>query len=141
MTGTVFIIDDDAGMRRSLRRLLRAEGIPAEDFNSARAYLEREPFDGVGCILLDINMPGISGIELQAQLADTGYDIPIIFLTGYGNIPMSVEAMKRGALDFLTKPVDEAGIDSALNKIEAVLAETVKQVLVVEEEYLPELLD
>ena len=110
MTATVFIIDDDDAMRKSLRRLLRAENIPAEDFNSAQGYLDREYFDGVGCILLDINMPGISGIELQAQLVALGNDLPVIFLTGYGNIPLSVEAMKQGALDFLTKPVDEADL-------------------------------
>ncbi|MBT8039485.1 MAG: response regulator transcription factor [Xanthomonadales bacterium] len=107
MKQTVFIIDDDASIRKSLGRLLRASDLVTEDFPSAERYLERAPYDGVGCILLDVNMPGISGIELQTQLMDSGRDLPIIFLTGYGNISMSVNAMKRGALDFLTKPVSE----------------------------------
>ena len=110
MEPTVFIIDDDDAMRKSIGRLLRAEEIRSESFSSARDYLARERYDGVGCILLDINMPDISGIELQAQLVDTGAELPIIFLTGYGNVPTSVEAMKRGAIDFLTKPVDEADL-------------------------------
>lgn len=111
---TVFIIDDDDATRKSLGRLLRAEDIQAESFSSARDYLARPHYDGIGCILLDVNMPELSGIELQAQLVDLGEEIPIIFLTGYGNIPLSVEAMKRGALDFLTKPVDEADLLPAI---------------------------
>lgn len=114
--GTVFIIDDDRAMRTSLARLLRAEIIRTEEFSSAREYLEREKYDGVGCILLDVNMPGISGVQLQAQLVASGRDLPIIFLTGYGNISMSVQAMKRGALDFLTKPVDEADLLPAVKQ-------------------------
>jgi FixJ family two-component response regulator len=116
MMATVFIIDDDDATRRSLGRLLRAEEIRTEDFSSARDYLAREHYDGVGCILLDVNMPDISGIELQSQLVESGEELPIIFLTGYGNIPTSVEAMKRGALDFLTKPVDEADLLPAIRQ-------------------------
>ena len=107
MKETVFIVDDDASVRRSLRRLLRASGLQAEDFSSAESYLERTTYDAVGCILLDVNMSGISGIELQAQLLGSDRDLPIIFLTGCGSISMSVEAMKNGAVDFLTKPVSE----------------------------------
>ncbi|NNJ80044.1 MAG: response regulator transcription factor [Xanthomonadales bacterium] len=103
----MFIVDDDASMRKSVSRLLLANGIANESFPSARDYLGRASYDGIGCILLDVNMPDISGIELQTRLVDQGGDIPIIFLTGYGNISMSVEAMKQGALDFLTKPVSE----------------------------------
>lgn len=116
MEATVFIIDDDDAMRKSIGRLLRAEDIRSESFSSARDYLAREHYDGVGCILLDVNMPDISGIELQAKLVDSGAELPIIFLTGYGNIPTSVEAMKRGALDFLTKPVDEADLLPAISQ-------------------------
>lgn len=116
MKATVFIIDDDDALRKSLCRLLRAEDIPNEDFSSAQDYLDRRTYDGVGCILLDINMPGIGGIELQKRLAMRGNDLPVIFLTGYGSIPMSVEAMKRGALDFLTKPVDEADLLPAIKR-------------------------
>jgi FixJ family two-component response regulator len=108
MTGTVFIIDDDASVRRSLSRLMRSEGLATERFPNASAYLEREAYGGVGCILLDINMPEMSGMELQARLADQGQSLPIVFLTGHGDVAVSVMAMKRGALDFLTKPVDEA---------------------------------
>jgi FixJ family two-component response regulator len=107
---TVFIIDDDDSVRQSLERLLRAEGIRSESFDSARRYLARDPYDGIGCLLLDVAMPGTSGIELQVQLAAQQRDLPIIFLTGHGDIPMSVQAMKRGAFDFLTKPVDESDL-------------------------------
>lgn len=110
MNTTVFIVDDDASVRKSLSRLLRSEGIQAESFDSAAAYLSWDLHDGVGCILLDINMPGMSGIELQAQLVSQGHHLPILFLTGHGDISTSVLAMKRGALDFLTKPVDESDL-------------------------------
>ncbi len=113
---TVFIIDDDASVRKSLSRLLRAEDILTEDFGSARAYLDRAGYDGVGCILLDVDMPEINGIELHKRLVEQGNALPVIFLTGHGNIPMSVQAMKRGALDFLTKPVDEADLLSAVRQ-------------------------
>lgn len=106
MNDMVFIIDDDASMRKSLERLLQASDMATETFDSARGYLERACYEGTGCIILDVNMPEISGIELQDKLSRGGCHLPIIFLTGYGNISMSVEAMKRGALDFLTKPVD-----------------------------------
>lgn len=116
MTETVFIVDDDASVRKSLSRLLRAENLQTESFNSARAYLARKSYDGTGCILLDINMPGISGIELQARLVGRGDDMPIVFLTGHGNVRNSVLAMKRGALDFLTKPADEADLLRAVRR-------------------------
>jgi FixJ family two-component response regulator len=103
---TVFIVDDDASVRRSLERLLRASGFHVESFDSGEHYLEREPFGGLGCVLLDINMPGVSGIELQQRLQDRGDTVPIVFLTGHGDIPTSVRAMKKGAQDFLTKPID-----------------------------------
>jgi FixJ family two-component response regulator len=103
---TVFIIDDDDSVRRSLGRLLRAEDLHAETFSSAADYLARERFDGIGCLVLDVNMPGMSGIELQMRLYERGDRLPVVFLTGHGDIPMSVQAMKRGAMDFLTKPVD-----------------------------------
>ena len=115
MTNLVFIVDNDASVRRSLARLLRSEGIDSESFESATAYLSREPYDGVGCILLDINMPNMSGIELQARLEDRKNDIPVIFLTGHGNVSNSVTAMKRGAMDFLTQPVDKADLLRAVH--------------------------
>ena len=116
MTDIVFIVDDDASVRQSMSRLLRAEGLQTENFESAGAYLARDPHAGVGCILLDINMPGISGIELQARLVERGHDMPIVFLTGHGDVRSSVLAMKRGALDFLTKPADEADLLRAVRQ-------------------------
>ena len=113
---TVFIIDDDASVRKSLSRLLRAEEIQTEVFESATRFLERNEYDGVGCILLDVDMPEISGIELQKQLNELGNELPIVFLTGQGDIPMGVQAMKRGAIDFLTKPVDEADLLRAVRQ-------------------------
>jgi FixJ family two-component response regulator len=110
VNATVFIVDDDASVRKSLARLLRSEGIETETFESAPAYLEREAYDGVGCLLLDINMPEMSGVELQTRLAERGQTLPIVFLTGYGDVAISVMAMKRGALDFLVKPADRADL-------------------------------
>jgi FixJ family two-component response regulator len=103
---TVFVIDDDASIRKSLSRLLRSADYTVETFPSAEEFLRREHFDGVGCILLDVKMPGLSGIDLQEELSKADYHMPIIFITGHGNIPMSVQAMKKGAVDFLTKPFD-----------------------------------
>jgi len=116
VTETIFIIDDDRSVRTSLSRLLRAEDFQTETFASASDYLGRGRCDGIGCILLDVNMPEISGIELQAQLVAEGHEFPIIFLTGHGDIQMSVQAMKRGALDFLTKPVDEVDLLRAVRQ-------------------------
>lgn len=113
---TVFIIDDDNSVLKSLSRLLRSEGIQSECFESARSYLERDSYDGVGCILLDINMPEVSGIELQSRLVEQGHDLPVVFLTGHGDVSNSVVAMKRGALDFLTKPVDETDLLRAIRQ-------------------------
>ena len=104
---TVFVVDDDEAVRRSLTRLLRSVGLAVESFASAGKLLARDPYDGVGCIVLDVRMPELGGMGLQARLADKGVDLPIVFLTGHGDIPMSVRAMKKGAFDFLTKPVDE----------------------------------
>lgn len=103
----VYVVDDDAAVRKGLARLLRSAGVTVETFASATEFLARDHFEGVACILLDVRMPGVDGMELQAHLKEQGIDLPIIFLTGHGDIPMSVEAMKKGALDFLTKPVDE----------------------------------
>ena len=104
---TVFVVDDDAAVRRSLARLLRSAGLTVESFASAGEFLARDGYDGVGCIVLDVRMPDLDGMGLQARLADECDDLPVVFLTGHGDIPMSVRAMKKGAFDFLTKPVDE----------------------------------
>ena len=103
----LFVIDDDASVRKSLSRLLRSAGYTAETFSSAEEFLHREHFDGVGCILLDVKMPGLSGMDLQQELNRADYHMPIVFMSGHGDIPMSVEAMKKGAVDFLPKPFDD----------------------------------
>ena len=113
---TVFVIDDDASIRKSLSRLLRSADYTVEAFPSAEEFLGREHFDGVGCILLDVKMPGLSGIDLQEELSKADYHMPIIFITGHGNIPMSVQAMKKGAVDFLTKPFNDKELLQTIEK-------------------------
>ena len=119
----VFIIDDDASVCKALARLLSASGYATEVFYSADDYLKREPYAGTGCLVLDIRMPGLSGTDLQIHLNRQHNDIPVIFLTGHGDLPVGIEAMKRGAIDFLTKPVDEVSlldaVDRALSKSQA----------------------
>ena len=107
---TIFIIDDDASVRKSLQRLLRAHQYQVETFASGLEYLSRQPYDGIGAIVLDIQMPGLTGMDMQMRLLAQGTDLPIIFLTGHGDIPTTVTAMRRGAVNFLTKPVDEAAL-------------------------------
>ena len=104
---TVFIVDDDAAVLKSLTRLLRSARLNVMAFGSPQEFLERHDPRAPGCLVLDLAMPGLNGLELQAALTVKGSAIPIIFLTGHGNIPTSVQAMKRGALDFLTKPVND----------------------------------
>ncbi|KPK04567.1 MAG: hypothetical protein AMJ64_13295 [Betaproteobacteria bacterium SG8_39] len=110
----VFVIDDDASLRRALERLLRTEGYAVEGFASAQAYLARAPYDGPGCLLLDLAMPGIDGLELQQRLTRDAASLPIVFLSGHANVPESVNAMKMGAVDFLTKPADDADLLAAV---------------------------
>jgi FixJ family two-component response regulator len=113
---TIFVVDDDAAVRRSLMRLLRSAGWNAEAFASAGDLLERAPITGPGCVLLDVNMPGMNGLELQERMIDAGIFLPVVFLSGKGDIPMSVRAMKHGAVDFLVKPVEEAVLFQALDQ-------------------------
>jgi FixJ family two-component response regulator len=116
----VFVVDDEASMRTGLSRLLRSAGYECESFESAEAFLRRERHPGVGCLVLDLRMPQVTGLELQERLGRLGYHLPIIFLTGHGDIPYSVQAVKHGAVNFLTKPVDEeallASIEEALSR-------------------------
>ena len=112
----IFIIDDDSSVRISLARLLGAAGYETEVFASAEEYLTRERFDGVACLILDVRMPGSSGLELQQTLNELGSDLPVLFLTGHGDIPMSVKAIRGGAVNFLTKPVREAVLLSAVGQ-------------------------
>jgi len=113
---TVFIIDDDPSVRKSLSRLVRSLGFGSESFASAEEFLGRERYDGVGCIVLDVRMPGLSGMELQNELVKGEFSMPIIFITGHGDIPMSVQAMKKGAVDFLPKPFDDDELLEAVQK-------------------------
>ena len=124
---TIFVIDDDASVRKSLARLLGSAGLAVETFSSAEAYLERRPYDGVGCLVLDVCMEGLSGADLQTRLVESGCDLPIIFLTGHGSVPLSVSAMKQGAVDFLTKPVDDEVLLETIHQALARHASTVRE--------------
>jgi FixJ family two-component response regulator len=112
----VFVIDDDASVLKSLSRLLRSSGLEAQTFESAEQFLERNHYEGVGCIILDVEMPGLSGTALQDRLNASGLSMPVIFITGHGNISMGVGAMKKGAVDFLTKPFDDEALLGAVQK-------------------------
>src|ERR1700681_4649924 len=110
---TVFVVDDDAGGRASIQGLLKSAGLRCESFRSAEEFLRRNRPDGPSCLVLDVSLPGVSGLDFQRQLADAGVQIPIIFITGHGDIPMTVKAMKSGAVEFLTKPFhDQVLLDS-----------------------------
>src|ERR1700758_2397248 len=100
----VFAVDDDASMREALARLFRSIGMRAQIFASAQDFLMFKRPDAPACLVLDVRLPGVSGLDLQSQLAAANLEIPIIFITGHGDIPMSVQAMKAGAVEFLTKP-------------------------------------
>ena len=103
----VFLIDDDALVRDAIRDLLRSVGLEVQAFGSAQDFLDSRRPDAPGCIVLDVRLPGASGLEFQRSLADSGIDLPVIFITGHGDVSMSVKAMKSGAIEFLTKPVKE----------------------------------
>jgi len=101
---TVFVIDDDAALRESIQGLLKSAGLRSEVFGAAQEFLCSKRPDGPSCLVLDVRLPGVNGLDFQRQLADAGIRIPIIFITGHGDIPMTVKAMKSGAVEFLTKP-------------------------------------
>jgi len=110
----IFVVDDDVAVRNSLRRLISSVGFAVEVFPSARAFLEVPRPAVPGCLVLDVRLPGLSGLDLQRELAATDAELPIIFLTGHGDIPMSVRAMKAGAVEFLTKPFREQELLDAI---------------------------
>ena len=112
----VFVVDDDPSVRRSLTRLLTSAGYTVEAFASAKEFLAREPYAGPCCLVLDVRMPGLSGLELQETLAAAGRRMSIVFVTGHIDVPMSVRAMKRGAADLLTKPVDDKDFLAAIHR-------------------------
>lgn len=101
----VFVVDDDPDIRASIQGLLKSEGLESQTFETAEEFLlHRKPHDGPSCLILDVRLPGLNGLDFQQQLKNAGFDIPIIFVTGHGDIPMTVKAMKSGAVEFLTKP-------------------------------------
>ena len=112
---TVFLVDDDPGVLKALSRVLREEGWNVETFESAEAFLARPKQSVEGCLVLDVTMPGLDGLELQRRLADAGQALPVVFVTGHGDIPMSVRAIKAGATDFLTKPVQAQTLLAAVS--------------------------
>ena len=116
IAGHVFVIDDDPSVCRGLSRLLHSAGYSVETFTSAKDYLLREAYDGAACIVLDVRMPQLSGTELQKILNTQKSNIPIVFLTAHGDVPLAVDAMKKGAEDFLTKPVEEKQLLGAVGR-------------------------
>jgi FixJ family two-component response regulator len=115
---TVFVVDDDPGVREAVAGLVRSAGLDVQVFPSALEFLSNAPKDVPGCLVLDVRLPGLSGLDLQTRMAELGLDIPIVFITGHGDVPTSVRAMKAGALEFLTKPFrDQDLLDAVANAI------------------------
>jgi len=112
----IAIVDDDPSVRRGLQRLIRSMGWQVETFGSAQEFLDRPSSIAPNCLVLDLQLPGLSGLDLQKRMAEGGLEIPIVFLTGHGDIPASVRAMKAGAIEFLTKPVDEQELLKAIRE-------------------------
>jgi RNA polymerase sigma factor (sigma-70 family) len=115
----VFVVDDDPLIRASIQGLLKSANLQSESFETAEQFLKRGRWDGPSCLILDVSLPGMSGLDFQAQLRNAGLQIPIIFVTGHGDIPMTVKAMKLGATEFLTKPFNDQEL---LDAIEQALA-------------------
>jgi FixJ family two-component response regulator len=113
---TVFVVDDDAAMRVAIQGLLKSVGLRSETFGSAEEFLRNKRPDGPSCLVLDVSLPGVNGLEFQRELADAGVHIPIIFITGHGDIPMTVKAMKSGAVEFLTKPFQDQELLDAIHQ-------------------------
>jgi FixJ family two-component response regulator len=112
----VYVVDDDPSVRRSLVRLIRSAGFRVETFAQAQDFLNQKECLDVNCLVLDVNLPGLSGLDLQKELSSKGYSMPIVFITGYGTIPMTVQAMKEGAVEFLEKPVDHQVLLNAIHQ-------------------------
>jgi FixJ family two-component response regulator len=113
---TVFVIDDDAAVRVSIQGLLKSVGLRSESFGTAQEFLRSKRPDGPSCLVLDVRLPGVNGLDFQRDLADKGFRIPIIFITGHGDIPMTVKAMKSGAVEFLTKPFRDQDLLDAIHQ-------------------------
>jgi len=135
---TVFIVDDDADVRASMRRLLKTVGLQAEVFANAQDFLQRKIPHGPSCLVLDIRLPGMSGLDVQRNLINTGVNIPIIFITAHADVPMTVKAMKSGAVEFLTKPFRDQdlldAIEQALQR-DQVARQHQKEIGVLQERY------
>jgi FixJ family two-component response regulator len=115
-TPTVFVVDDDAAVRAAIQGLLKSVGLQSETFGIAHEFLRTKRPDGPSCLVLDVSLPGVSGLDFQRELADAGIQIPIIFITGHGDIPMTVKAMKSGAVEFLTKPFQDQDLLDAIHQ-------------------------
>jgi len=115
-TPTVFVVDDDAGVRASIQGLLKSARLRCASFGTAEEFLHNKRPDGPSCLVLDVSLPGVNGLDLQRELADAGVHIPIIFITGHGDIPMTVRAMKSGAVEFLTKPFEDEDLLNAIHQ-------------------------
>jgi FixJ family two-component response regulator len=113
---TVFVVDDDADVRASIQGLLKSVGLRSQSYGTPKEFLRHNPPDGPCCLVLDVRLPGINGLEFQRELADAGVRIPIIFITGHGDIPMTVKAMKCGAVEFLTKPFRDQDLLDAIHQ-------------------------
>lgn len=113
---TVFIVDDDASVRASIQDLLESLGLRSESFGTAEEFLRSKRPDGPSCLVLDVRLPGVNGLDFQRRLVDAGFRIPIIFITGHGDIPMTVKAMKSGAVEFLTKPFQDRDLLGAIGQ-------------------------
>jgi FixJ family two-component response regulator len=116
---TVFVVDDDADVRASIQGLLKSAGLSSQAFEKAEDFLRAKRSDGPSCLILDVDLPGMNGLDFQEQLTKAGLRIPIVFITAHGDIPMTVRAMKLGAMEFLTKPFDDVAL---LNAIQQALA-------------------
>jgi len=114
--GLVFVVDDNAAMRRSLEDLIRSVGLEVEGFPSAQEFLRRKRPDLPGCLVLDVRLPGLSGLDLQKRMIEAAWETPIVFITGHGDIPMTVKAMKAGAVEFLTKPFRDQDLLDAIQQ-------------------------
>src|SRR5258708_34732739 len=113
---TVFVVDDDAGVRASIEGLLKSVGLRSECFGTAQEFMRSKRPDAPGCLVLDVRLPGVNGLDFQRELADAGVRIPVIFITGHGDIPMTVRAMKSGAVEFLTKPFRDQDLLDAVHQ-------------------------
>lgn len=127
MKPTVFIIDDDEAMRDSLGLLMRSVGINYETYSNAQSFLENYEESRSGCLLLDIRMPGMSGLDLQQKLQEMDAELPILFITGHGDVPMAVEAMKKGAVDFFQKPFRDQALLDRISQVMAQLNDNQKK--------------